>query len=145
MANMELVPGILSFFSGLGVSRNVPPTTQGWGRVTWGMNFDTVKMNYPQATETNGRKLEYVPESSPSGRDFKFTFGFDSGHQLDSLTLSFSGSSETADYANLVQEFNRLLGNPVATTTSSTTWNRDQSQVTVSKQPDGGVILSETA
>jgi hypothetical protein len=145
MGNMELVPGILSFFSGLGVSRNIPPTTQGWGRVTWGMNFDTVKMNYPQAIETSGRKLEYTPDSNPPGRDFKFTFGFDSGHQLESFTLSFSGSSETADYADLVQEFNRHLGNPVATTTTSTTWNRDQSQVTVSKLPDGGVVVSQIA
>jgi hypothetical protein len=36
MANMELVPGILSFFSGLGVTQKIPPTTKGWGRVDLG-------------------------------------------------------------------------------------------------------------
>jgi hypothetical protein len=145
MANMELVPGILSFFSGLGESRKIPPTTQGWGRVTWGMNFDEVQRNYPQAVEISGRKLEYTPESNPPGRDYKFTFGFDSGHQLESFTLSFSGSSETADYATLVQDFIRHLGHPAATTTSSSTWYKDESQVTLSKQPDGGVVVSQMA
>lgn len=145
MSNMELVPGILSFFSGLGVRQNIPTTTQGWGRVDWGMNFDTVKTNYPQAKEIGGRKLEYTPETNPPGRNFKFTLGFDSGHQLNSFTLDFSGSSETADYATLVQELTRQLGTPVATTASSTTWNRDQTQVTVSAQPEGGIVLSEIA
>jgi hypothetical protein len=145
MSNMELVPGILSFFSGLGVRQNIPPTTKGWGRVDWGMSFDTVKTNYPQAIETSGRKLEYTPEANPQGRDFKFTFGFDSGHQLESFSLSFSGSSETADYATLVQELTRQLGAPVATTTTSTTWNRDETEITLSAQPEGGIVLSEIA
>ena len=143
MANLELVPGILSFFSGLGVSRKIPPSTQGWGRVAWGMSFDKVKTNYPQASEVSGRKLEYVTESSPPGRGYKFIFGFDSGHQLDTFSLSFSGGSEATDYATLVQEFSRYLGNPVNATSTSTTWNRDQSQVTLSKQPDGGVVVSQ--
>lgn len=145
MANMELVPGILSFFSGLGEMGRIPSATRGWGRVTWGMNFDEVKTNYPQALEISGRKLEYTPESSPPGRDFKFAFGFDSAHQLESFTLSFSGSSETDDYATLVQEFIRHLGQPAATTNTSTTWYRDESQVTLSKQPDGGVVVSQMA
>ncbi len=143
MANMELVPGILSFFSGLGAWQSIPQSVQGWGRVSWGMSFDTVKLNYPQATETSGRQLEYVPEANPPGRDYKLTFAFDSGHQLNSVTLSFAGSSETADYAIMVQELTRRLGTPVATSASSATWNADESQATLSSLPDGGVVLSE--
>lgn len=145
MSNMELVPGILSFFSGLGVKQNIPVTSQGWGRVKWGMSFDTVKTNYPQASEVSGRTLEYTPESNPPGRDFKYTFGFDSGHQLDSVTLEFSGSSETADYAALVERISRQLGAPVASTPTSTTWNQDQTEVTLSREPEGGIVLSEIA
>jgi hypothetical protein len=142
---MELVPGILSFFSGLGVKQNIPVTSQGWGRLKWGMNFDTVKTNYPQASEISGRKLEYTPDSSPPGRNFKYTFEFDSGHQLDSVTLDFSGSSETADYADLVEQISRQLGAPVSSTATSTTWNQDQTQVNLSSEPDGGIVLSEIA
>ena len=141
MANMELVPGILSFFSGLGVWQKIPPTTQGWGRVAWGMSFDTVKMNYPQAEEISGRELEYAPESNPPGRDYKFTFGFDSSRHLDLFALSFGGSGETADYATLVQELSRYLGTPAAATSTGTTWRRDENQIPASKQPEGGLVV----
>jgi hypothetical protein len=136
MANMELTPGILSFFSGLGNHQSIPQNIQGWGRVSWDMSFDVVKRNYPQATESSGRKLEYVPEESPPGRDYKLTFAFNSGHQLESVTLSFAGSSETADFAILAKEITRRLGAPVAS---------DPSQVSLSSQPEGGLVLSEIA
>lgn len=140
MSFLELVPGLSEFFSGLDLSQSL----KGWGRVSWGQSFDAVKRNYPQAVEVSGRKLELQPESSPPGRPYKITFAFDSSHQLSSVTLSFSGSRETADYAPIVEEFTRRLGAPVAITGDSTTWTRDQSQITISAQPEGGVVLSES-
>jgi len=141
VGGLELRPGLSAFFAGLDFSR----PWRGWGRVAWGMSFDAVKRNYPQATEISGRKLEYRPETDPAGRSYKLVFSFDSGHRLSSLTLSFAGVGETADYAKLVREFARRLGAPQALGADSATWFRDQSQVTVSAKPGGGVVLSETA
>jgi hypothetical protein len=71
-------------------------------------------------------------------------FDFDSGHQLESVTLLFSGSQEVADYAGLIEAVSLRLGTPVSQTETTTTWQRDDSQFTVSRQPEQGVVVSKS-
>ena len=63
---------------------------------------------------------------------------------MDTVTLAFAGGEETADYAALTREITKRLGAPVQYTNTTTTWRRDDSDITLSKSPGGGVVLSES-
>ena len=84
----------------------------------------------------------------PSGHDqggWRLAFAFDAGHLLQSVTLNLEGSSETSDFAAISQTLTRRLGPPKESGNGWQTWRRDDSQVTLSRDPGGGVVLEETA
>lgn len=142
MWRSDLVSGLNQLFGGLDFTSGI----RGWGRVRWGDSFDKVKTAYPQAVEemrVTGRKLVLASSSGP-GRPYQLVFDFDSGHQLESVTLLFSGSQEVADYAGLIEAISLRLGTPVSQTETTTTWQRDDSQFTVSRQPEQGVVVSKS-
>ena len=138
MWRSELVPGLHRFFQG------ISPQTRlsGWERISWGQSFEEVQRNYLQATEKNGRLL-LTPDESVQ-RSWTITLGFDTRRELNSVTLAFAGSEETADFAALTQEITRRLGAPVESTDTTNTWRRDDGEITLSMRPDGGVVLSES-
>ncbi len=137
----ELVPGLNRLFGGISPQVSM----QGWGRVSWGQSYDAVKTSYPQAEASGADKLVLRPEQSVE-QDYTLSMSF--GHktrQLESVTLSFAGSREVDDYAAVTRALSNRLGHPVASDDNSTTWQRDDSTITLSKAPGGGVVLSETA
>jgi len=140
MWRSELVPGVVRFFQGL--SHQLP--MKGWQRVQWGQSYDDVKRYFPEAQTSGDYKLVLNPEGSVE-RPYQITLAFDRNHQLESVTLSFAGSEEVADFAELSQRLIYWLGAPASSTDTTTTWQRDQSQAELSIEPGGGIVLSERA
>jgi len=138
MWRADLVPGLHRFFQGISPEKSL----SGWERVSWGDSFADVVRNYPQAGEKNGQLI--LTPADPVQRPWTLTFDFDASRQLSSVTLSFAGSQETADFATLSQEITNRLGAPVQSTDATNVWRRDDSEITLSTRPDGGVVLSET-
>ncbi len=141
MWRSDLVPGVVRFFRGL--DHQLP--LQGWQRVKWGQSYDDVKRYFPQARASGDYELVLEPAQGTVDRPYQITLAFDLNHQLESVTLSFAGSRETADFAELSQRLNYWLGAPVSSTDTSTTWQRDTSQAELSMAPGGGVVLSQRA
>ncbi|MGD8561657.1 MAG: hypothetical protein PVG03_03950 [Desulfarculaceae bacterium] len=137
MWRSSLVSGLHHFFQGVDLQQGL----QGWGRVRWGQSFDAVKLNYPQAVENNGKLT--LSSEDPSQRHWSLDFGFDSSHRLSSVSLTFAGGEETADFADINREITRRLGPPAQTSSSGNIWLRDDTQVSLSRLPEGGLVLSE--
>ena len=139
MERSRLVEGLNRFFSGVDPQQPL----RGWGRVRWGQSYDAVRRDYPQARPENGQ-LHIEPSEGDQG-GWRLAFAFDAGHLLQSVTLSLEGSSETSDFAAISQTLTRRLGPPKESGDGWQTWRRDDSQVTLSRDPGGGVVLEETA
>lgn len=137
MRPSELTPGLNRFFSGIDTQGRM----DGWGRLRWSMSYQDVQRNYPQAQAAAGKLV--MASADPQARHFQLSFSFDSSRNLQSVTLSFGGSSETADFAEMSQAITQRLGSPAASTETSTTWQRGDSSLTLSRAPNGGVVLSE--
>ncbi len=136
----ELAPGLNRFFQGVSPQQSLA----GWERVRWGMGFDEVQRYYPEA-QANQAQTSLKLTGSDVQLPWSISFGFDSSRQLESVSLSFAGSREIKDFATLRDELNRRLGPPVSSTETSATWRRDDSEVSLSKAPDGSLVLSEKA
>jgi hypothetical protein len=135
----ELVIGLTEFFSGLDLSGQVT----GWGPLSWGMSWQSALRHFPQAEQKSDYTLSL--NSSPGeARQWSLELDFDAGRQLQSVTLSFAGSQETADFARISRQLSRRLGHAAGQTQTSSVWTRDQSTVTLSRSPGGGLVLSET-
>ncbi len=141
MWRSELVPGVVRLFQGL--DHQLP--MKGWQRVKWGQSYDDVKRYFPQAETSGDFKLVLKPGEGTVERPYQITLAFDQNHQLESVTLSFAGSEEVADFADLSQRLNYWFGAPASSTDTTTTWHRDTSKAELSMAPGGGVVLSELA
>jgi hypothetical protein len=133
----ELVPGVNRLFQGL--SPDAP--LKGWGYLRWGQDYDDVRRYFPQA-RAEDFKLVLGPEQ-PVELPYKISLAFDAGHQLESVTLTFAGSRETADFAALSERLTQQFGAPISSSDNTTTWSRDETQAVLSDLPDGGVALSK--
>jgi len=141
MAATDLVQGLTSLLSNLNPSSGPPQ----WGRVSWGMSRDAVATRYPSAVESSG-DLVLSSTAGEAGRPYTMTLGFNATHQLETVTLNFAGSSETADFAAMAQRITRQLGSaPVEQTWDSMTWQRGDEEMTLTKSPGGGVVFSQSA
>lgn len=137
----ELAPGASRLFGGM----NLQSPMRGWDRISWGQSYDSVKTSYAQAEASGADNLVLRPEGAVQlGYAVSMSFGHKT-RQLESVTLSFEGGREVQDFATLSQAITNRLGNPVSSDETSTTWRRDDSTVTLSMSPGGGVVLSETA
>ncbi|MBI4799552.1 MAG: hypothetical protein HY794_12685 [Desulfarculus sp.] len=144
MRVLELAAGLKQFFEGLS-----PRQTQmtGWSRLRWGMSTREVAYNFPQAQADPGDANQMTLAPDPP-QDLKYSLSFrfgGAGRQLESVTLSFAGSRGVADFAAISQEISARLGAPLSQTETSTTWQRDGGQLTLSKTAQGGVVLNESA
>ncbi len=138
-----LVQGMGRLFAG------ISPQTRlsGWERLRWGMSQQEARINYPQAAPSASDDSRLLIEpSDPTPNHYAISMQFSAqGRQLTSVSLTFAGSHETADFAQITQELTRRLGAPVSQTRTTTTWRRDETQITLSRDSGGGVVLSETA
>jgi len=137
MRPSELTPGLTRFFSGIDPQVRL----SGWERLRWSMSYEQVQSNYPQTKPSGGNLV--MASDDPQARHFQLTFSFDASRSLQSVSLTFGGSSETADFAEMSQAITRRLGAPVESTTTSNTWRRDDTTVTLSNTPGGGIVLSQ--
>jgi len=135
----ELVIGLSEFFSGLDLAGQV----SGWGPLSWGVSWQTAVRHFPQAEQMSDYTLRLSSQPSEA-RQWSLEMDFDASRQLQSVTLSFGGSQETADFARISRQLFRRLGHAAQQTATSIVWTRDQSTVTLSRSPGGGLVLSET-
>lgn len=135
----ELSPGVKKLFDGASPQKAL----KGWDRVSWGDNYDSAQINYPQA-QVSGENTLVMRPAKDVELNFSMSMKFDRvGHQLDSVSLKFEGSRQTKDFAELTRQISNRLGHPTSSTETTTTWTRDSTEVTISKSPGGGVVLSE--
>ncbi len=139
MDSSELAIGLAEFFSGLDLAGQV----SGWGPLSWGMSWQSARRHFPQAAEVSDYTLR-LSSSASEARQWSLDMDFDAGRRLQSVTLSFGGSQETADFARISRQLARRLGHAAQQTAAGSVWTRDQSTVTLSKSPGGGLVLSET-
>lgn len=139
MWRSDLVPGLHRFFQGV----NYQTSLNGWERVQWGQSREAVQRMYVEARESGGNLV--LDSGGEQQRGYEITFGFNRSHQLDSVRLSFAGSGETADFSAIASEISARLGAPMAQTETTTTWQRDDNQVSLSRLPDGSLLMSEIA
>ncbi|MCB2188372.1 MAG: hypothetical protein KQJ78_18280 [Deltaproteobacteria bacterium] len=140
MPSNDLAAGLAKLFQGV----SPPYRPSGWGRLAWGDDWATVRRNYPDLQETSPARLtSFSP--MPQARTWRLDFGFNATHNLTSITLTFGGGRETADYAYISQELSARYGAPVASTATSATWEMTGNQVRLSSAPGQGVVLSERA
>ncbi len=136
MSQSDLIPGLHAFFQHL----DQRSSWDGWGSVSWGDYFDDVARRYPDAVQS-GSSL--VMQGSGANKLYNITFGFDSNRNLSSVTLSFEGGTETADFASISRQFISRLGKPSQSTGTSQTWTRDSTSATAVGRPDSGTVLSQ--
>lgn len=136
MPQSDLIPGLNAFFQSLD-SRS---SWDGWGFVSWGDYFDDVARLYPDAVQS-GSSL--ILRGTDTNKLYNITFAFDSNRNLSSVTLSFEGGTETADFAAISRQFTNRLGKPSQSTGTSHTWAKDSSNATASSRPDSGTVLSQ--
>jgi hypothetical protein len=133
----DLVHGLNRLLGGLDLEGG----PAGWGRVSWGMSRRAVAAGYPGAREQDGSLVMEWP--GPPDRGYALSFGFDSGHRLETVELAFAGSTEAADFAGLAERLIRQLGAPRAQDSSGMTWRAGETEVRLSREPGGGVALSQ--
>lgn len=143
MSQTSIVAGLTGFLSSMSPQQRL----QGWERLTWGMGEKEFLANYPQAKPRAGFDHQYqITSQDPTANHYSITFDFSRpGRQLQSASLTFAGGQETAHFAAISQEITHRLGAPVSQTQTSSTWQRDSTQVTLSVSPQGGLVLSSLA
>jgi hypothetical protein len=136
MQPSDLVHGLNRLVGGLDLEGGAP----GWGRVRWGMSRRAVAVGYPGAVEKEGELVRSF--SGPPDKAYALSFGFDSGHRLQTVKLSFAGSREAADFAALAERLIRQLGAPTAQDAGGMSWQAGETAISLSREPGGGVALS---
>jgi hypothetical protein len=139
MQRLELIPGLSRLLNG--ISHSEP--ARGWSGLDWGEDFSRVKNRFPDAVASGSGLRLSSPESGPD-LGWDISFAFDSNRQLESVSLSYAGSRETADFASLSEQLNQRFGAPVSSTETSQTWQKGGASITLSREPGGGVVFSAT-
>ena len=139
MQRLELIPGLNRFLDGLGPG----VLSTGWSGLNWDEDFSQVQRRFPDSLES-GASLKLSSKQGEVQKAWSITFGFNSSRQLNSVTLSFAGSRETADFAKISAELSRRFGAPVQNTETSQTWRKSGASFTLSRQPGGGLVLNKT-
>jgi hypothetical protein len=139
MQRLELIPGLNRLFEGY----SPESISSRWNGLTWGQDFGQVQRYFPKAAEEGGA-LKLSSEEGEVKKAWTLTFGFNSSRQLSSVSLSYAGGSETADFAELSQAISQRLGAPAQSTGNSQTWYSSGASFTLSRQPGGGLVLNKT-
>ncbi|CAO0823039.1 conserved hypothetical protein [Desulfarculales bacterium] len=139
----DLSPGLNQLFGGFSLRQSA---IQGWSRLSWGMGVVDALRNYPQAqASATGLNFLTLTPDSPQNLIYALRFRFSGpGRQLQSVTLSFSGSRGVADFASLNQAVSDRLDALVSQTGNITTWQRDGGQFTLSLSPKDGLVLNQS-
>ena len=135
----ELTSGLNRFWGGLDFSSDSRPIT-GWGLVGWGASQEDMARIYTGSVDNEGSLV--VSGQDYQKRQYSISFGFNSSRQLNSVTLSFAGGQELADFKPISERIIARFGGPDQVTTTSATWTSGDNEFNLSKSPGGGLVLS---